>query len=182
MVDNANIKKLYEKHKNRLMARAMTLTLNRSDAEDLVQITMEKIIKNIQKLDHEENFVPWAYTILRNSFIDTQRSKKNTNFKSMSDLESFNESSEKFSKDDINSVTSRLSQEDDYIIKEKVEFTLNLISKLKPQQRDIINMKMNGSSYEDISKNLNVKIGTVMSSLSRIREYISDEWEKHINK
>ena len=100
----------------------------------------------------------------------------------MSDLESFNESSEKFSKDDINSVTSRLSQEDDYIIKEKVEFTLNLISKLKPQQRDIINMKMNGSSYEDISKNLNVKIGTVMSSLSRIREYISDEWEKHINK
>ena len=168
--------------RSKLLARAMTLTLNRSEAEDLVQITMEKIFKNISKLDEIQNFLPWSYTILRNSFIDIHRSKKNINLKSMSDLENYEENDEKFSKDDIKSVTSHLSQENDLIIREKVEFTMNLIANLKPHQRDIINMKRNGSSYEEIARTLNLKMGTVMSSLSRIREHISDEWEKHINK
>ena len=52
-------------------------------------------------------------------------------------------------------MTSHLSQENDYIIREKVEFTI-LITKLKPHQRDIINMKSNGSSYEEIARTLNL--------------------------
>ena len=48
------------------------------------------------------------------------------------------------------------------------------------QQRDIINMKRNGSSYEEIANELNIKIGTVMSNLSRIKEFISIEWERHL--
>ncbi len=184
MVNSTSIKNLYEENKGKLMARAFNLTFNIEDAEDLVQITMEKVSKNIEKLDDVMNFLPWAYTILRNSFIDQQRQKKNINFKSMSDLENYEEENNnkrsKFSKDDLKSCTSHLNQESDYIVKEKVEFTLMTIEKLKPQQRDIINMKKNGSSYEEIANELNIKIGTVMSNLSRIKEFISSEWERHL--
>ena len=41
-------------------------------------------------------------------------------------------------------------------------------------------MKKNGSSYEEIANELNIKIGTVMSNLSRIKEFISSEWERHL--
>ena len=48
--------------------------------------------------------------------------------------------------------------------------------------RDMLNMFKDGFKYDEIAKELNIKTGTVMSTLSRLREKIAIEWELHINK
>ena len=53
---------------------------------------------------------------------------------------------------------------------------------MKPVHRDIMNMHMNGSKYEEIADELGIKVGSVMSTLSRLREKIALEWELHIKK
>ena len=79
-------------------------------------------------------------------------------------------------------VDKKPSPEDSYVIKEKHDFTINLINQMKPMHRDMLNMFKDGYKYEEISNELNIKVGSVMSSLSRLREKISIEWELHINK
>ena len=53
---------------------------------------------------------------------------------------------------------------------------------MKPIHRDMLNMHMNGSKYEEIAEELDIKVGTVMSTLSRLREKIATEWDQHIKK
>ena len=53
---------------------------------------------------------------------------------------------------------------------------------MKPIHRDMLNMHINGSKYEEIAKALNIKVGSVMSTLSRLREKIALEWDHHIKK
>ena len=79
-------------------------------------------------------------------------------------------------------MANKFTPEDSYVINEKFEFTMKIISQMKPIHRDMINLFMQGNKYEEISKLLNLKIGTVMSTLSRLREKIAIEWELHVNK
>ena len=79
-------------------------------------------------------------------------------------------------------MANKFTPEDSYVINENLSFMMNIINQMKPIHRDMINLFMQGSKYEEISKLLNLKIGTVMSTLSRLREKIAIEWELHVNK
>ena len=72
-----NIELLLKESEKKLFSRAVVLTRNKEDAYDLLQITMEKIFKFQSSLDNDSRFLPWAYTIMRNSFYDNIKSKKN---------------------------------------------------------------------------------------------------------
>lgn len=61
----------------KLMSYAMVLTNNNeADAWDLLQSTMEKLIKNREKLQESNQPVAYAKTILKNVFIDSYRKNK----------------------------------------------------------------------------------------------------------
>tara|TARA_B110000261_G_C13061335_1_gene348305 strand:- start:713 stop:1258 length:546 start_codon:yes stop_codon:yes gene_type:complete len=175
-----NIDQLLRENEKKLYARAFILTRNEADARDLLQITMEKCFKAIEQLDNYERFLPWAYTILRNSFIDLGRSKKGKEFKSLSDLDNFEENSKGFSKNELNELSDKSTPYDNSVIQEKFRFTMQAILELKPIQRDILNLISTGASYDEIAKELDMKKGTVMSTLCRAREIISNMWEKHL--
>ena len=49
---------------------AYSLTMNRDDAQDLLQATSLKVLSNVEKLVHYENLNGWMYTIMRNIFIN----------------------------------------------------------------------------------------------------------------
>ena len=60
-----------------LMAFAMVLTSkNKDDAWDLIQSTIEDLIKNKEKLMESNHPMAYAKKILRNNFIDNYRKKK----------------------------------------------------------------------------------------------------------
>ena len=179
-----DIKKLVKENEKKLYARAFILMgRNEDDAWDLYQMSYEKIYKSLHSLEDQSKFLPWAYTIMRNTYIDYYRSKKNSpNQLSIDDIENFDEDSDKYHADEISSLKNDINPEVSYVIREKLQFTLNLISQMKPIHRDMLNMHMNGSKYEEIAKELEIKVGTVMSTLSRLREKIATEWDQHIKK
>lgn len=178
-----NIEQLIKDHEKKLFARAFILMRNTEDAYDLLQMTLEKIFKSYEGLDQSNSFLPWSYTIMRNTFIDHYRSQKNTpNHLSIHDFENHDEEGDKFHSDEISGLVNDANPEESYVIREKLQFTLNIISQMKPVHRDIMNMHMNGSKYEEIADELGIKVGSVMSTLSRLREKIALEWELHIKK
>ena len=61
----------------KLMSYAMMLTSNNEDdAWDLIQSTIEKLIKNKEKLQASNKPVAYAKRILKNNFIDNYRKQK----------------------------------------------------------------------------------------------------------
>ena len=70
-------KELIKHISQKLMGYAMVLTSkNEDDAWDLIQSTIEKLIKNKEKLMESDQPMAYAKTILRNNFIDNYRKKK----------------------------------------------------------------------------------------------------------
>tara|TARA_B100001057_G_C22531608_1_gene826007 strand:+ start:258 stop:818 length:561 start_codon:yes stop_codon:yes gene_type:complete len=181
-----NTEQLLKDNERKLFARAVVLTRNQEDAYDLLQTTMEKIFKAQLSLDNENNFLPWAYTIMRNAFYDNMRSRQGipdqVPFEDYTDPDDSTKVKVKITPEEQGSMANKYTPEDSYVINEKFEFTMKIISQMKPIHRDMINLFMQGNKYEEISKLLNLKIGTVMSTLSRLREKIAIEWELHVNK
>ena len=66
-------------HEHFLRGLAFKLTRHAEDAEDLVQETFYKAIKNQSKYQEGTNLRGWLYTILKNTFINNYRKKKNQN-------------------------------------------------------------------------------------------------------
>jgi len=58
---------------NDLFRFAIRLTRNRDDASDLLQDTSLKVLDNFDKFAEETNFKAWAYTLMRNIFINNYR-------------------------------------------------------------------------------------------------------------
>ena len=52
---------------------AFSLTLQKADAEDLVQDTMLKALLNMDKYIIHKNFKAWVFTIMRNTYINSYR-------------------------------------------------------------------------------------------------------------
>ena len=70
-------KELIKHISEKLMAYAMVLTSkNEDDAWDLIQSTIEKLIKNRDKLEDSDQPMAYAKRILKNNFIDNYRKEK----------------------------------------------------------------------------------------------------------
>ncbi len=72
--NKAALTQLIERHQPFLYNIAWKLTGNISDAEDLTQETLIKIISNLGSFKQESSFTTWAYRIARNHFLnDTKK-------------------------------------------------------------------------------------------------------------
>ncbi len=77
--DQKAFNELFNLYEGKIMAFCIKKTGNTLIAEDLYQITWEKIIKNIYKYDTSMNFSSWFYTICNNTIKDWFKSKNNFN-------------------------------------------------------------------------------------------------------
>src|SRR4051794_10886120 len=57
-------------HEVALFQRAMRLTRNRHEAEDLVHDTFERLLRNVSQLRPDTNVLVWMYTVMHNLFLD----------------------------------------------------------------------------------------------------------------
>jgi RNA polymerase sigma factor (sigma-70 family) len=68
---------LIERHQPFIYNLAWKLTGNSSDAEDLTQETLIKIISNLSSFKQESAFTTWAYRIAKNQFLNDQKKAPN---------------------------------------------------------------------------------------------------------
>ena len=91
-IDDMPFKDLLASITKKLMSYALMLTNNdEDDAWDLIQSTIEKLIKNREKLQASNQPVAYAKRILKNNFIDNYRKEKRMISIEANDIEIINE-------------------------------------------------------------------------------------------
>lgn len=154
---------------NNLEYFANSLTGNREDANDLIQDTYLKALKNRDKYQDDTNLKAWTYTIMKNTFINNYRKSRNLN--SIID-----------NHDDLSNLN--LQQSSDFPSPESVLMASEInheITQLNEIQRSTFKLYNDGYKYHEIAENLNISIGTVKSRIYLTRQKLMDILEDYKN-
>ena len=154
-----------------LLTFAYHLTYNQQDAEDLVQETYMKAYKAIDKYIEGTNAKAWLFKILKNTFINNYRRKsRGPVMRELDEVIAFqNRENTAYS-----SAHDGLTTED-YQSMMGDEVT-NAINKLSVNFRVVLLLSdIEEFSYEEISKILDIPIGTVRSRLNRARNNVKND-------
>jgi RNA polymerase sigma-70 factor, ECF subfamily len=154
-------------HLDSLYRVALRLTGNAAEADDLVQETMLKAYRAWDQFQRGTNAKGWLLTILRHAFINEYR--RRTRHPETVDLDAI----EPFS------VFEELQDDDpqgtffDRIVDDEV---LRAIDELPEQFRETAVLSdVEGLSYEEIARVLDVPVGTVKSRLFRARRLLQQK-------
>lgn len=141
---------------------ALSLTSDRDEAKDLLQETYLKALTYRDKFQEFTNLKAWAYTIMKNTFINNYRKavRENTTVDNTKDLYYLNNSKE--------------SQ----LIKPDSEYSYKEISKaieaLDDEFKVPFKMHTEGFKYKEIADELDLKIGTVKSRIFFTRKKLME--------
>lgn len=177
-LDKAHYDKVFEEellpHADALKTFAYHLTYNEDDANDLVQDTYFKAYRFIDKYEAGTNPKAWLFKILKNGYINEYRKK-----------------SKRPTKVDFEDIVAYHDSEDDRItgyndLREDIfqnmmgdEVTM-AINALPLDFRTVILLcDIEDFTYEEISKIIDVPIGTVRSRLFRARNMLKEKLKSY---
>lgn len=155
---------------------AYRLTLDEDDANDLVQETYLKAYRFFDSYEQGTNAKAWLFRILKNSFINDFRKKSKQPSKiDYQEVESF------YNSDDVDeniTVDLRVESIQDMIGDE----IANALNSLAVDFRTIIILcDLEGFTYEEMAKILDIPIGTVRSRLHRARNLLKEKLKEYAN-
>ena len=146
----------------RLERFALSLTANREAAKDLLQETYMKALSSKDKFIEFTNFEAWAYTIMKNTFINNYRKavRQNTIVDTTKDLYYLNNSKESnFIKPDSSMQQKEINKH---------------INNLQDELKVPFLMHTEGYKYKEIAEKLDLKIGTVKSRIFFTRKKLME--------
>ena len=147
----------------------MKMCNNKDDAEDLTIEAFGRAFKKLEQYNPEFAFSTWLFKIASNNAIDFLRKKKQKNAISIDagfdDHEKVDHSA--------NIMSKTLDPEESFIKKQKIDAVRVLVENIKPMYREMIELfYFQEMSHEEISKKLNLPIGTIKAQLFRARELL----------
>lgn len=143
---------------------------NREDAHDLTQEAFTKAFKKLHLYTPTYAFSTWLFKIAINNCIDFIRKKK-------LQMLSIDEPVEQGSKQDYsnNLKSTSLDPEERYIRKQRVDVMRQLMSKLTPKYRLMLEMRFfEELTYQEIANELDIPLGTVKAQLYRAKELLNN--------
>lgn len=151
----------FDQLQSKLLPFAFRLTNNLEDAKDLIQETAIRAFKNKEKFEVGTNFRAWVTTIMRNTFINFYRKKKNR-ATSSEPSDSYIFVNENFAED--NQAGSNIMMRE----------LSNIIGTLDETYRKPFVMFFEGFKYEEIAADMCLPIGTVKSRIFFARQKLRD--------
>jgi RNA polymerase sigma-70 factor (ECF subfamily) len=147
---------------NRLERFALSLTANREEAKDLLQETYLKALASKDKFIEFTNFEAWAYTIMKNTFINNYRKavRQNTIVDTTKDLYYLNNTRE-----------SNFIKPDSTVQHKEIKKHIN---NLQDELKVPFLMHTQGYKYKEIAEKLDLKIGTVKSRIFFTRKKLME--------
>jgi RNA polymerase sigma-70 factor (ECF subfamily) len=141
---------------------------SKDDAEDLTVEAFGKAFKRLEQYTPNYAFSTWLFRIATNNCIDFIRRRRKNTF-SIDQPFSDEEGGELVL--DLRSET--LNPEENVIKKQKMALLRDLVDKMKPRYRTLIEMRyFQELSYEEIADQLDLPLGTVKAQLFRAREFL----------
>lgn len=161
-------KRVYEKYAPRMLSLCMRYLSDKSEAEDVLQEGFIKVFNHITQYNSTGEFGSWLRRIFINTaLLHIRKKKRNPIFQS--DDEEFDISNDKFEYTNIDAVS--------------VDDLMCLIGKLPEKNRIIFNLyAIEGYSYEELEKMLEVPQSSLRSTVSRSRKFLQTEVMKLMNK
>ncbi len=156
---------------------AFRLTLDEDDAKDLVQDTYLKAFRFITSFQQGTNAKAWLFRILKNSFINEYRKKS----KQPSKVD-YQEVEQVYnSEDTAMSLTTDLRVD---VLQGMIgDEVANALNSLAIDFRTVIILcDIEGFTYEEMAKILDIPIGTVRSRLHRARNILKEKLQDHVKK
>lgn len=150
---------------------AYRLTNDEDDANDLLQDTYLKAFRFINSFQEGTNAKAWLFRILKNSFINDYRKKSKEPSKvDYQEVEAVYNSSEDAEYESTSDLRLEAVQD---LIGDEVAMALN---SLPVDFRTVIILcDIEGFTYEEMAKILDIPIGTVRSRLHRARNLLKDK-------
>lgn len=152
--------------KNELFRLAFRITLNRAEAEDVVQETMMKVWNRRADWDKIDSIEAFCLTICRNLSLDKMRHMDNQ-------VQTLEQSPE--------AVDSSYASnpEEQAVQRDRIALVRRLIDQLPEKQRSIMQLRdMEGKSYRDIATIMGISEEQVKVNIFRARQSIKKEFIK----
>ena len=147
----------------RLRRFGRTLAHSREDADDLVQVAIEKALTRTDQWTPGTRLDSWMFRIMQNAWIDELRARERRGQTFLLEEDG----------DDVGDGTATGSQLDAILVRKAV-------AKLSEEHRTIVGLVLvEGLSYQEAAETLGVPVGTVTSRLARAREALQEllgEW------
>ena len=150
--------------KNELFRLALRITLNREEAEDVVQETLIKVWNRRDKWDELESIEAFCLTICRNISLDKMKKAENQN----QSLEDEHDAPDR-------SYTS--NPEEQAMQQDRIRLVRRLIDNLPEKQRSVMQLRdFEGKSYKEIAQILAISEEQVKINIFRARQTIKQKF------
>lgn len=164
---------LMDLYRDSIYFMMLKMVKTEDDAEDLTIEAFGKAFNRLKQYSPSFAFSTWLFKIASNNAIDHIR-KKRIQLTSM-DTGYTNEDGESLR---IDIESEERDPEEVAMHSEKVEVMRELVKKLKPRYRDLIEKRyFLELSYEEIADDMDLPLGTVKAQLFRARAFLADMME-----
>lgn len=165
--DETAFARLLARYKDAIYFMLLKMVNNKSDAEDLTLEAFGKAFKNLHQYSPGYAFSTWLFKIASNNCIDFLRKKKGA----WIPIEGSHDSSENESPIKLKSKDP--NPEERLIRKQKAILMRKVVRKLKPRYQTLVEYRyFRELTYEEISTELRLPLGTVKAQLFRAREML----------
>lgn len=159
---------LLKYYRDPIYFRMLKITQNPDDAEDLTIEAFTKAFKSLKQYTPDYAFSTWLFAIATNHAIDYTR---NTNRDKLNTKKGRNEKPEK--RQHSKTASEAPGPEELFIRSQKVEMIHEVVDKLKPHYKRLIELRyFKEYSYEEIVNELKLPLGTIKAQLFRARELL----------
>ncbi len=161
---------LMDRYRESIYYMMLKMVKNQDDADDLTIEAFGKAFNRLEQYSPSFAFSTWLFKIASNNCIDFIR-KKRIKVTSMDTGRTTDDGEVIF----FDAKSSTLDPEESIIQNQKIKMMRNLVSKLKPRYRELIEKRyFEELSYEEIAEELNLPLGTVKAQLFRAREFLAN--------
>ncbi|MBX3102959.1 MAG: sigma-70 family RNA polymerase sigma factor [Bacteroidetes bacterium] len=167
--DERAFERLLGKYQKSVYYLIFKMIRNPEDAEDLTQETFAKAFSNLQSFDSKFAFSTWLFKIATNSSIDFIRRRK---------MQTLSINAPAGGEDNPNPVLQlkdgNLIPDESLLKKQRKEYLSLAIEQLPARYRQLVALRyFEELSYEEVSAQLQIPLGTVKAQLHRARELLS---------
>jgi RNA polymerase sigma factor (sigma-70 family) len=166
--DQQAFAELMDKYKDSIYFMLLKMVNNNDDAEDLTLEAFGKAFNRLHQYTPNFAFSTWLFKIATNNCIDFLRKKKK-NVMSIDNRIPNSEGDEFMFEIKSDGLTpEQLAMND-----QKIQLMRQYVKKLKPRYETLVEMRyFKEMSYDEISEELNLPLGTVKAQLFRAREFL----------
>lgn len=165
---------LMDRYRESIYFTMLKMVNNPDDADDLTIEAFGKAFNRLEQYSPSYAFSTWLFKIASNNCIDFIR-KKRIKVTSMDTGIRTDDGEVVF----IDAESNQKDPAETVIHKQKVMHMRDLVSKLKPRYRILVEKRyFEELSYEEIAEELDLPLGTVKAQLFRARDFLSKMMEK----